>query len=155
MNFARKIQKVNFDVSTMKIYIAISLLIICAQSPVRAEQTNIVSQENYPSGKVKTVLVQLSTTNSVEREYYESGQLRWEVSIGANGKKNGIAKFYYRDGQLESVWKHTDNRSEPLKKYTERGRRKWFVRTKWKIGKITHKIGNYFVPPSQIGRAHV
>jgi hypothetical protein len=131
----------------MKIYIAI-LLLFCCHSVLRAEQTNIVSQENYPSGKIKTVVVQLSQTNSVEREYYESGQLRWEISIGANGKKNGIARFYYPDGKLESVWKHTDNRSEPLKKYTENGRRKWFVRTKWRIGKITHKIGNLFVPPS-------
>ena len=140
--------KVNGDVSTKKKNIIILAVFIGLASAILAEQTNVLSRENYPSGEVKTVIIQITPTNSVEREYYESGQLRWEIPFATNGKKNGIGKFYYPNGQLESVWEYEDNRNKPLKKYTETGRRKLFVKTRWHLGKITHKIGNLFVPPS-------
>lgn len=140
--------KVNADVSTMKKNIIILAVFLGLASAILAEQTNVLSRENYPSGEVKTVIIQITPTNSVEREYYESGQLRWEIPFATNGKKNGIGKFYYPNGQLESVWEYEDNRNKPLKKYTETGRRKLFVKTRWHLGKITHKIGNLFVPPS-------
>ena len=134
--------------STMKKYFYISLVCFCFHGVALGQQTNVVSKKNYPSGKVKALVVRLSPTNSVEREYYESGQLRWALPIGANGKKNGIAKFYYPNGQLESEWQYIDNRSEPLKKYRENGKRKLFVRIKSKLSEVTHKIGNFFVLPS-------
>ncbi len=40
----------------------------------------------------------------VRKDYYESGQLRWEGNF-KDGKREGIAKSYYESGQL---WKEAN-----------------------------------------------
>lgn len=125
-----------------------SLLVIVGALQASAQETNAIRREQYPSGSIKTLVLQISPTNQVEREFYESGQLRWELPVGTNGKYNGMATFYYTNGQIESVWQYTDNRSMPLRKYDEDGDEKPFVTMKWRIGKIMHKLSNPFVPPS-------
>ena len=48
-----------------------------------------------------TALVEMPEGNGVNKEYYENGTLKEEVSYN-NGKLNGIFKEYYEDGSLKS-----------------------------------------------------
>ncbi|MDP7028224.1 MAG: hypothetical protein QF380_07445 [Candidatus Marinimicrobia bacterium] len=48
-----------------------------------------------------TVLVEMPEGNGINKEYYEDGTIKEEVSY-SNGKLNGIFKEYYEDGSLKS-----------------------------------------------------
>ena len=48
-----------------------------------------------------TVLVEMPEGNGINKEYYENGTIKEEVSY-SNGKLNGIFKEYYEDGSLKS-----------------------------------------------------
>ena len=48
-----------------------------------------------------TVLVEMPEGNGINKEYYENGTIKEEVSYG-NGKLHGIFKEYYEDGSLKS-----------------------------------------------------
>ena len=48
-----------------------------------------------------TVLIEMPEGNGINKEYYENGTIKEEVSYG-NGKLHGIFKEYYEDGSLKS-----------------------------------------------------
>ena len=48
-----------------------------------------------------TALVEMPEGNGVDKEYYENGMLKEEVSY-SNGKLNGFFKEYYENGSLKS-----------------------------------------------------
>ena len=48
-----------------------------------------------------TVLVAMPEGNCINKEYYENGIIKEEVSY-SKGKLNGIFKEYYEDGSLKS-----------------------------------------------------
>ena len=59
--------------------------------------------------------------NGVKKEYYESGELRYEWPY-KDGKQHGISKGYSESGKLEYVWPYTDGKRNGISKgYTESG----------------------------------
>jgi len=50
---------------------------------------------------ILTSFVEMPEGNGVNKEYYENGTLKEDVSY-SNGKLNGIFKEYYKDGSLKS-----------------------------------------------------
>lgn len=107
--------------------------------------------EYYTNGQV-TVRKHYDNGELIEgiKYYYDTGVLKGEIPV-ANGKRNGLSRFYYPNGQLESVWEYVDNRSTPIEKYYENGKKHRFVKLKYKCGRASHEFGNWFMNTFNIG----
>jgi antitoxin component YwqK of YwqJK toxin-antitoxin module len=80
----------------------------------------------FPSGMLGVITpLHNDSIDGTQRQYYESGKIRWSIAF-VNGKKEGVSKKYYETGTLAMEIPYTDGLKNGVEKfYYDNGELQW------------------------------
>lgn len=98
------------------IYLWVSIVLSACNQNSSDKTNGLYYTEKYPNGKLKIERRQMDNGRSIIKEYYPSGNLKFEGSL-RNDKLDGIGKQYRNDGTIESEGTWITGRKNGFFKY--------------------------------------